>query len=535
LHAIPEPDTTDALTVTLRGQRLVESFSSFLERHGNLAAGAFSVLFILVSLLRAATKLMWFDELFTWYPARLPSVSNVLSFYRDGIDAHTATAALILRGAIAVFGDHPATNRLPFALGYLLMCVCIYRFVSRHSPAVYAIAAMIFPALTGVVYYATEIRGYAIELGMTGLALVCWQEAAAGRHRVLAISGLFLSLAAAISCHYYAALLWIPFGLAEITRFRIQRRPDIPMYLALFFSPVPLLFFLPGMRASQKAYGAGIWARPYLGQILDSYREILTLSLAPLFLCVVLWILLIRFRTSVKPERSYVAGPAERVLVGSLALLPAIGVPLSFLAGIFVWRYVLPAVAGLTIFLILGMCRILRGDLLAGSLLVVSFFGWFGYKSVTTIRIQAAENGGLRIPLAQPLLRSSWVRELERSTLPVAVVPAVFFLKLQHYAPEPLRSRLIYPVSEKLALKYEGIYTGETNLLQFSRRVPIHIAEYRGFARENKHFLLCAETTNPTWLIEKLIDDGARLELRKRVQTYFVFDVTYPDGEDSTR
>jgi hypothetical protein len=478
---------------------------------------------------------MWFDELFTWYPARLPTVSNVLSFYRDGIDAHTPTAALVLRGAMTIFGDHHATNRLPFALGYLLMCVCIYRFVSRHCPAVYAIAAMIFPTLTGVVYYATEIRGYGIELGMTGLALVCWQEAAAGRHRAFAIFGLFFSLAAAISCHYYAALLWVPFGLAELTRFLIRRRPDVPMYLALFFSPFPLLIFLPAMRASQKAYGAGIWARPHLGQIVDSYREILTLSFAPMFLCVVLWILLTRFRTAVKPERTYIATPAERVLVGSLAMLPAIGVPLSFLAGIFVWRYVLPAVAGLSVFLMLGVCRVLKGDLLAGSLLVVSFFGWFGYKNVTTIRLQAAENGGLRTPIAEPLERADWARELKGSTLPIAVVPAVFFLKLQHYAPEPVRSRVIYPFSEKLALKYEGIYTGETNLLQLARRVPINIADYQTFVRDNKRFLLCAETTNPTWLIEKLLDDGARLELRKRVQTYFVFEVTYPDGEDSTR
>jgi len=87
---------------------------------------------------------------------------------------------MVLRGAIAVFGDHHATNRLPYALGFLLMSVCIFRFVSIRCPATYAAAAMIFPALTGVGYYATEMRAYGLELGAAGVALVAWQEAALG-------------------------------------------------------------------------------------------------------------------------------------------------------------------------------------------------------------------------------------------------------------------------------------------------------------------------------------------------------------------
>src|SRR3989442_422213 len=98
--------------VSKDGRHRLERFAAILERHGGLVAAAFGALFIMVSLLRGATKLMWFDELVTYYPARMPSLANLLSFYREGIDVHTPMAALVLRGAIAVFGDHHATNRL---------------------------------------------------------------------------------------------------------------------------------------------------------------------------------------------------------------------------------------------------------------------------------------------------------------------------------------------------------------------------------------------------------------------------------------
>ena len=85
--------------------------------------------------------------------------------------------------------------------------------------------------------------------------------------------------------------------------------------------------------------------------------------------------------------------------------------------------------------------------------------------------------------------------EVRRSPLPVAATPAVFFMKLQQYAPDSVRSRVSYPADEQLALKYEGIFTGETNLLRFSRGLPLRVPRFDHFNAQNPHFLLCAETT----------------------------------------
>jgi len=115
---------------------------------------------------------------------------------------------------------------------------------------------MIFPALTSVFYFATEMRCYGILLGLTGIALVCWQHAAEKRWRRASIAGLFLSLTGALCCHYYAVLLWVPFGLAELTRAKIARRIDKPVWAALLCSPLILVVFLPAIRAAKAAYGA---------------------------------------------------------------------------------------------------------------------------------------------------------------------------------------------------------------------------------------------------------------------------------------
>lgn len=517
-------------TASARANRAIAALWSLFERRPILVACGYSALFIVICLGISATKPMWFDELATYYPAKLP-VADMFRFFREGMDVHTPAASLVLRGALAVFGDHHATNRLPFALGFLLMCVCVFRFVSLRCPVAYAAGAMIFPVVTGVGYYATELRCYGLELGAVGVALVSWQEAARGSRRPLSVALLFLSLAAAISCHYYAALVWIPFGVAELMRFRKNGRFDIPVLAALAASPFPLLYFLPAIRAAKANYAAGIWSRPHLGMIVDTYRDIFALAFAPMFIVVVLWILLRRFHET--PEGSFTGPTAEeRALGGCLALLPAIGVPLSFLAGGFVGRYVLASAAGLAIFLAFGICRALKSERLAGILLATVFAGWFAYKGVTKIKMQAAANGGFATPIAAPLQNAPWMRVLEETdtSLPVAVVPAVFFLQMQHYAPKQVRGRMVYLSSEKYALQFEGIYTGETNLIQFARLLPVHVADYDTFVTANRHFLICAETTNATWLLEKLRADNAHIELRKRLDTHFVFEAFLPEG-----
>ena len=510
-------------------ERLVGKFAAAIERHKFLFVLLYSAMFLASCSLLSATKLLWYDEMAVYYPAKLPTVGALVDFFWTGLDVHTPTASLLLRGTMAVFGDGPVVDRIPFAIGYLICCICIFVFVARRCPGVYAAAAMIFPALTLMFYYATEIRCYALELGLTGIALVCWQETEGGKWRRLSIAGLFLSLTGAICCHYYAVFILVPFGLAQLTRGWTRKRIDWPVWFALALSPLVILIFLPAIRNAHSLYAGGMLAvHPHLGQIASSFLFVLSISNAPILGAIVACLLLAPVLSRGNPGKFEGAPAAEWVLAAGLGLLPVYVVPASLFIGAFHERYILPCIAGIAIFLALTLCRALKANRLVGSILLLSFLVWFGAKSLGEIRAQSATNGGLRTPLAQPLQNAGWMRELNSSGLPIAIAPAVFFMTLQQYAPDAARERIYYLADVEAARRLGDIPSNETNLLLFSRALPLRVVDFREFVSRHPHFLVCMESEHTNWLIPALLELNARLQLKIRSESYFVFEVTLP-------
>jgi hypothetical protein len=505
------------------------AFDALIERHKFAAALTFSASFCIICGLIATTKLMWYDELATYYPAQLPTVGSLLRFFADGLDLHTPVASLLLRADIRLFGDSALAMRIPMIAGYLVMCLCVFVFVSRRTPAVYAAAAMIFPAVASALYYATEIRPYALVLGLTGIAMVCWQQAAEGGRRAASIVCLFLSLAVADSMHFYAILLCIPFGLAELVRDWQRRRIDVPIWLALVLSPASMLIFLPGMLAARSRYGHGLWSPPRLSQFALTYEEVLALAFVPMVIAALLWLLLVRFERS-EPDWRESPPAAEWVLTGSLGLLPLFALSASYFSGLYVTRYSLPMLAGIAVFLAFSVCWGLRGDRLAGSILVLVLGIFFLRNGVGKIRGQIAGNGGLTTPLGRPYENSAWMKALQDSSLPVTATPEIFFMQLQRYAPQNVRSRITYMADEQRALKYQGVFSNDTNMLLFRQRLPIPVQTYHDYLATHSHFLICANTVDRTWLLSALTEDGVQLRLLTRSGSFFVFDAIRPKG-----
>jgi hypothetical protein len=134
-------------------------------------------------------------------------------------------------------------------------------FVARRTNAVYGLMAMLLPSLTVAYYYASEARGYAFVLAFGAIALVCWQLAAEGVRRRIALVGLAVALALATSSHYYAILLLVPLALGELTRTLAGRRVDPAVWVAFCFALLPFAAFIQLVRASH-GYAAGFWGRP---------------------------------------------------------------------------------------------------------------------------------------------------------------------------------------------------------------------------------------------------------------------------------
>src|SRR5208283_2172819 len=509
------------------GRRLAISFADFVEHHQKFILILYSLLFFLVAEFQSAAKLLWFDELATYLPAKL-SLADLLAFFREGLDVHSPLPSLIVKGVIAVAGDGLMTVRLPFILSFLLMSLCIYKFVSRRCPAVYAVAAMVFPAISTTFFYATEVRGYAVLLGMTGIALLCWQSASDGRRHILSSVGLFVALSLAILSHYDAVFIWIPLGLAELTKARDRRKVDWPVVFALILSAWPLLVLLPSIRTARDAYAATLYIKPSvtLSGVTTVYGDLMSYSLLPVLGTVALWLTL-RKPGPLPADKPVHVPLAEWVLIGSLALLPVYALPLSLLAGAFSSHYVLPTIVGAAIFFAFGLARALDRDRLAGSVLAVVFLGWFCIRGQSTVWAGIRTGQGARASVQESYRRQGWMRELAASSLPIAATNPTFFLQLQFYAPPTIRSRLVYPVSRKYAMELDGADTGDLNMMQFSRRLPVRVMEYNAFVAGNPHFLLCAYTAWHSWQVEKLLKDGASLRLCMREGPVYVFEVDY--------
>jgi hypothetical protein len=146
--------------------------------------------------------------------------------------------------------------------------------------------------------------------------------------------------------------------------------------------------------------------------------------------------------------------------------------------------------------------RMLGGRALPGFLLTVALGVGFAYSST---EIPPARN-----PFdGEPLLREA----LEQG--PVAVPDGQLFLQMWHYAPEPLKSRLLFLADDEAALKYMGFDTIDGGIRVLRDWSSVGVVEYRNFASPGREFFVYQNTARPGWVIPKVAADGATVEVRK--------------------
>ena len=89
------------------------------------------------------------------------------------------------------------------------------------------------------------------------------------------------------------------------------------------------------------------------------------------------------------------------------------------------------------------------------------------------------------------------------------------FLQMWHYAPEPLKSRLLFLADNQAALQYMGFDTIDGGIRVLRDWSSVGVVEYQSFASPGREFLVYQNTLRPGWLISKVVDDGAAVEVRK--------------------
>ncbi|MGH9852980.1 MAG: glycosyltransferase family 39 protein, partial [Blastocatellia bacterium] len=273
------------LAIRLNG--LAEALAGYVEKRKVWFLAGFSTLYLAVTCLVATQKPLWNDELYTLYIARLPGLSDVWAALSTGAEQLPPFFYVITRASLALFGPNDQAIRLPEVIGFWVMGLCLFRFVSKRAPAVYGFLAMLFPLVTEAYYYASEARPYGLVLGFSALALLCWQSATERDSRLLSLAGLAVSLAAAVSCHYYAVFVFAPLAFAEAVRFLSRRRPDWAVWAAFGLGVTPLLAFLPLIQRAM-SYSSTFWSKPRWMAIPDFYYFLLAPAALPLMALLVL-------------------------------------------------------------------------------------------------------------------------------------------------------------------------------------------------------------------------------------------------------
>ncbi len=322
----------------------------------------------------------------------------VLRMLVGGTDLNPPLHHLTVRAVTPFLGYGPLALRVPSIAGFGLMAVCLYAIMRRHVGRAAACVALLLPFTTRAYWYAFEARPYGLMMGFSALALFCWQSAAADRRRTLALVGLMLSLAAAISTHFYTVFVFLALASGELARTLARRRLDLAVWAAFGLGALPLGLFIPVI-ASARSRSIGFWSQPSMTKCFDFYSWLI--STEAIFPLVVLGLVSVCLATLARPVPNR-PGPTddksprkmpihECVALVAFTLIPVFTHVVALtITHAFVERYALTAVIGLSAMTALFFDWRPRGKM-AALVPAVVFLFWVAFVQVIVCRRVTSE------------------------------------------------------------------------------------------------------------------------------------------------
>jgi hypothetical protein len=476
--------------------------ATIAERWTLPALALFSIGYLVLMIRFAPRRTMWIDEYLTLYLSRL-SLPEMWKALLTGAESHPPTFLALTQFSTKLCGAGPLGLRLPAILGILLMELCVFRFVARQTSRLVAFTAMLVPFTTRATSYALEARGYGLLLGLTALALVCWQEACDGRRRGLASIGLAVTLAAATACHYFGALVVLPLAAAEAVRTIGTRRIAWGIWMAFAAPALPLALFLPLIRASRSYtthHGLLNAEFQYYSFLLRDGHALLLVVLAAIAVYA-----LMRRPDEVVPPRSSDDGFRlhEAVAIGGFLLLPVVVyVTARTLHMPFADRYVL--CGAIAVSALVAMVIDAMPDRNAVAVLVLAGLAvWAGSSYVFR---------ATRGPVSEPDDR--YIALHGKPGLPVAVSDIDTLSRMQNSASPELAGRLVYLTDRDLAFRYLGHDTADRIMEDLRPWMPLHSEPFCRFAASTPEFLVYGPVDAfMNWLSRALVDDTVTLQV----------------------
>ena len=493
-----------------------ERLAAWMERHAVLCVAAVLIAFLEPSV-RALFRPMWFDELFTYFISRLPSVADMLRAIPP--DGQPPLNYFLARLCLRVTSPAELAVRIPALVETTGALVAMYLFVRRRMGAIYGLMAMLVFLTGQMAYYGVEARPYGLMLGFTGLALVSWQAAAdegvRGVFRWVALTGVAAGIAGAVASHHYGIFhVGVPIGVGECVRLMRRRRLDFAMYAACAVGLSMLAVTLPFAAASHRVLldslqrSQSFWARPG-GWHVFVYGEMVAWW-APLVAFGSIWV---SASAAKNPERRAPLHPFpwhETAALAGLALLLVVMLAVTrYVSGVFMPRYAIGSAAGVAMLIPACFARFRIGPACratAAALCVVVLFGvvaaTFGMQSFRVI------NG--RMLTASEAVKGLTPLDLEsvNGVEPIVMASAISYLPVWWYSSDALRARLHYLADVPYAVRQPD-FLPEVSLVEDQKYVPAHVDEYRTFTTSHRRFFLyCTDLPRLEWTKARLANEG---------------------------
>ena len=512
-----------------------------------------SIFYFIVVFALSSLKLLWLDELITLHIARLGSASAIWNALAQGADPNPPVSHLLVLFSQRLFGDHEFAYRLPAAIGYWIGLVSLFAYLKRHLPGTWALGGAVLSMAMAAFDYSYEARSYGIFYGLAMLAFLCWSRTvdpdSNSITRGLTLAGMIFALAAGISTNYFAVLAFFPITAGECVRTILRARQtsrlsgesgssspasifhavDIRIWLGLAIAALPLLAYRSLVTRSISQFAPYAWNKVSLGQVADSYTEMVEVVLYPILALFVLsivsylvalrvyrlcpdcrarllprWLEPLLSRTPLNlPIPSY-----EAVGVVVFMLYPILGyIIASGWGGMLSPRFVIPVCFGFAIAATFVAYELFSNVRKASLIFLCFFLAWFvARESVVGYWYEEQKQCFYKV-----------LDHLEQAELslpegaPIVIPDPLLVLAFDHYAPRAVASRVVFPVDFPAIRNYRHDDSPEENLwagrdLLYS--VPI--VPLATFQNTAGRYLIIASDWN--WLLSDLTDHHYRIE-----------------------
>jgi hypothetical protein len=118
-------------------------------------------------------------------------------------------------------------------------------------------------------------------------------------------------------------------------------------------------------------------------------------------------------------------------------------------------------------------------------------------------------------------------------TVPIVITDVLEFLQTAHYADPSLRARLYYVADRNAAVRYTGQDESDAHILALRNWAPFRIGAYDTFYAAHDRFVLYETSGMYAWMVPRLIDDGAHVQLLQRQGGAQLYAVTRKPAESA--